>query len=66
MSYPRVPKTILDLPAYMRGKNRERRDAAKLAGQCIECVAEKAAPGRTKCPTCLTINANAQRERRAA
>lgn len=39
---------------------------AKQLGICIECVAEKASPRRTKCQTCLTINAAAQRDRRAA
>lgn len=66
MSYPRVPKTILDLPAYMRMKNAERRAAAKKARRCIECDSAPAAEARTKCPDCLQINAQAQRDRRAA
>jgi hypothetical protein len=64
--YPRVPKVITDLPAYMRKRNADRRAMAKKLGVCIECVGAKAAPMRTKCQTCLDINAEAQRNRRAA
>ncbi len=49
------PKTITDLPAYMRQKNRERRANAKRAGLCISCNDDEAREGRTKCETCAMI-----------
>lgn len=60
------PRTIVCLPSYMREKNAKRRAAAKLLGICIECASSKAAPARTKCADCLTVNRIAQQNRRAA
>lgn len=61
MSYPRRPKVILDLPAYMRQKNAERRAAARRAGICTSCNSDDARPGRAKCETCAMIETERRR-----
>lgn len=60
------PKVITDMRQYQRDYHVRRRAVAITNGICIECNDDDAAPDRTKCQDCLTINANAQRERRAA
>lgn len=58
MSYPRRPKVILDIKEYFRVKNRERREKAKRAGLCVQCVNDPSEPNRTRCATCLAIERN--------
>lgn len=53
-------------PDYLRRYSASRRAIAVANGICIECNSDPAEEGKSKCPTCLAINANAQRERRAA
>lgn len=38
---------------YQSRKMKERRQHARALRICLECLADKAAPARTKCPVCL-------------
>lgn len=66
MSYPRRPEVIMDLPAYMRAKNVERRASAKAKGICLECNDEEAQPGFLKCAGCRAVNQIRYQQRKAA
>ncbi len=55
-----MKKLTADLKAYMSKYNSERRAACKAAGLCVECGAENARPGLTRCQGC----ADAQQARR--
>jgi hypothetical protein len=48
-------KLTRDMPAYMRTKNRERRERAKRLGICRSCNSDPVKPGRTKCEQCMNL-----------
>lgn len=53
-------------PGYMRARNAQRRRMAKKLGICQECVSSKAAPGRTRCPACLSLDSFRSTQRQKA
>lgn len=50
------PHWKTDYRGYMRASNAERRAKAKAAGICIECNADPAKAGQTKCEQCAQLN----------
>lgn len=50
----------------LRVYHQKRRALAKKLGICVQCDDAKAMEARTKCFACLSIEAQAQRNRRAA
>lgn len=50
------PRTGFDMLAYQRRYHTQRRSDAKARGICIQCNADQARPGFTKCADCARIS----------